>query len=158
MIERYLEIYDDLNLKVVELTYEKESQEYGACRFLLNNLFICFRIAKITPTKLGQFVTLWKRSKDGPIAPFDINDPIDLFVIGVKSDTQEGQFIFPKQILFEKGYVSKNGQGGKRAIRVYPEWEKPVSAQAIKTQKWQMKFFVHFSDHSKLFNLYGIKT
>lgn len=40
---------------------EAESAEYGACRFALEGHSIVFRVAKITPTKTGQFVTLWKR-------------------------------------------------------------------------------------------------
>lgn len=49
-----------------------ESSEYGAFIFSLNTIQIEFRVAKITPTKNGHFVTLWKRSEKGPIAPYDI--------------------------------------------------------------------------------------
>jgi hypothetical protein len=37
---------------------EAESAEYGAYTFELNDLSVRFRVAKITPTKIGQFVTL----------------------------------------------------------------------------------------------------
>ena len=32
------------------------------------------------------------------------------------------------------------------AIRVYPKWENPTSKQAIKTQKWQLAYFVEAND------------
>lgn len=31
------------------------------------------------------------------------------------------------------------------AIRVYPSWDKPVSKQAIKTQSWQLEYFIELS-------------
>jgi hypothetical protein len=59
---------------------ESESAEYGACTFVLNGLSICFRIAKITPKKTGQFVTLWKRMGKSSIQPFDLSDSIDFLL------------------------------------------------------------------------------
>lgn len=32
------------------------------------------------------------------------------------------------------------------AIRVYPSWDKPTSNQAIKTQKWQLEYFIELDD------------
>ncbi|EJP05170.1 MepB domain protein [Leptospira interrogans serovar Bulgarica str. Mallika] len=43
------------------LFFEKEGSDYGACNFELKKWKITFRVAKITPKKVGQFVTLWKR-------------------------------------------------------------------------------------------------
>lgn len=51
---------------------EAQNAEYGAYVFNLNGLSIRFRAAKITPTKVGQFVTIWERSGDGPIQPYDV--------------------------------------------------------------------------------------
>jgi MepB protein len=48
----------------------------GLCALLLNGLRVQYRVAKITPTKVGQFVTLWKRVGRGPIQPFDLSDPV----------------------------------------------------------------------------------
>ena len=120
---------------------EKESGEYGACDFQMNGHRIKFRLAKTTPKKIGQFVTLWKRIKKGPILPFDMSDPIDLFVISVRKPGHLGQFVFPKSVLHEKGVVSRDGQGGKRAMRVYPSWDVVENAQAKKTQAWQLLYF-----------------
>ena len=87
-------------------------------------------------------MTLWKRNGKSPIQPFDLSDSIDFFVVSVRKDNLFGQFVFPKLVLCEKGIVSKNGQGGKRAIRVYPPWDKTTSPQAQKTQKWQVEYFL----------------
>nr|WP_315117414.1 MepB family protein [uncultured Clostridium sp.] len=46
------------------------------------------------------------------------------------------------------------------AMRVYPIWDTPSSNQAIKTQKWQLPYFIDLSDSEKfpidkLTNLYS---
>jgi hypothetical protein len=135
-------LFDGYNFKMTQPTLEVESKDYGACRFKLNNLEILFRTSKITPTKTGQFVTLWKRIEKGPIQPFDNTDCIDLFIISTRNKTLFGQFIFPMSILIEKGIISHQGKEGKRAIRVYPPWDVTTSKQAQKTQKWQLDYFL----------------
>jgi hypothetical protein len=101
-----------------------------------------FRVAKITPTKIGQFVTLWKRSGNSPIQPYDLSDPLDFFVVSTRKGNCFGSFVFPKSVLHVQGVISKHGKGGKRAIRVYPPWDKTTSKQAEKTQAWQLKYFL----------------
>ena len=133
--------YGPSGLTCKNFVKEAESQEYGACVFEINGRRIKFRVGKITPTKTGQFVTLWKRVGMGPIQPHDSADPIDLFVVSVRNATHFGQFVFPKALLCEKGIVSKNEREGKRAMRVYPPWDKAVSQQAKKTQAWQLIYF-----------------
>lgn len=120
---------------------ETESKEYNGCRFLLNGKLIVSRKAKITPTKMGQFVTLYKRNSNKIIAPFDRSDAIDYVIVLVETANNSGQFVFPQSILFEKGVFSTDKKEGKRAIRVYPPWDAVVSKQAIKTQQWQLEFF-----------------
>ncbi len=48
---------------------------------------------------------------------------------------------FSQTILVEKGIVSDKKEG-KRAIRVYPKWDVAEIKQAIKTQKWQLDYFL----------------
>lgn len=141
LIDAIKHAYEPTGLVANNFSKEAESEEYGAFTFEMNNKRIKFRLAKITPTKIGQFVTLWKRIGNGPIMPYDISDPIDLFVISVRNKDHFGQFVFPKAILCEKGFLSKNQIGGKRAMRVYPPWDMTQSAQAKKTQEWQIKYF-----------------
>ncbi|MBX9830677.1 MepB family protein [Candidatus Babeliales bacterium] len=133
--------YKPCNLSIKNAELEAESQEYGACTFEMNGLRIKFRVAKITPTKIGQFVTLWKRSQAGITEPYDMADNIDFFVISVRNKEHFGQFVFPKAVLCEKGFVSQNGKGGKRAMRVYPAWDVAENQQAKKTQAWQLAYF-----------------
>lgn len=125
---------------------EQESQDYHACRFEINGRKCLYRVAKITPTKIGQFVTVWKRTAAGPIAPFDESDTIDLAIIQVQDGNLLGQFVFPRSILFDKGIFTSLKKEGKRGIRVYPPWDKPTSNQAIKTQKWQQVYFIDLSE------------
>ena len=133
-------LFKNCNFEITQPILEAESSEYGACTFTLNDFNILFRNAKITPTKTGQFVTLWKRINKGPIQPFDSTDPIDLFAISVRKDNYFGLFIFPKSVLIAKEIVSDKKEG-KRAIRVYPPWDETTNKQAQKTQKWQLDFF-----------------
>lgn len=133
--------YKPSGLIIRNAVKEAESEEYGAYTFDLNNRRIKFRIGKITPTKSGLFVTLWKRTGRGPIQLYDLSDSIDLFVISVRQDERLGQFVFPKTVLVEKGIVSKEGKGGKRAMRIYPPWDVTESRQAKNTQAWQVLYF-----------------
>lgn len=137
------------NFEINQPILEPESSEYGACTFILNNLNVRYRTAKITPTKTGQFVTLWKRIDKGPIQPFDSNDPIDLFIISARKDDHFGLFIFPKSVLITKEIVSDKKEG-KRAIRVYPPWDTTTSKQAQKTQKWQLDYFLEINQNQTI--------
>ncbi len=133
--------YERSGFTIKNFQKEAESCEYGASTFEINQQRIKFRVGKITPTKIGHFVTLWKREKGGPILPLDLLDPIDFVVISVRRVKHFGQFVFPKDVLYNQGIISKNGEGGKRAMRLYFPWDNPVSRQAINTQSWQCKYF-----------------
>ncbi len=134
-------VYDKCSLEFTQYIIEEESKEYSACQFKLNDMSIVARSAKITPKKLGQFVTLWKRIKNGPIQPFANTDKIDFFIINTRTDMYFGQFVFPKSVLLKEGILSSGLQKGKLAIRVYPPWDKAMNKQAQKTQKWQLDYF-----------------
>jgi hypothetical protein len=150
-------VFEKLDLKIQNLLIEKESQEYSAAQFELNSLKIIFREAKITPTKIGQFVTLWKRIDNKPIQPLEINDNFDLVVINCKTTTNFGQFVFPKSILLEKGYLQSQSKRGKLGFRVYPSWDKTMNNQAQKTQNWQLNYFIEIPfDVSKAKTLYSL--
>ena len=143
-------IYDKCKLCISNFILEDESEEYCACRFLLNECVIISRNSKITPKKVGQFVTFWKRSSTGPIEPFNYTDNIDFFIVNVTYKDKFGQFVFPKSILLKKGILSTDKKEGKRAFRVYPSWDMPSSKQALKTQQWQLKYFYIINDKTNL--------
>lgn len=136
-------VYEPAGLKITSpIECETEGIEYGACRFGLNSFNIAFRTAKITPKKLGQFVTLWKRSTlKSPIIPLDTSDSLDFVIISVTENAYHGQFIFSQKTLINQGILSHQGLGGKLAFRVYPSWVKLEAKAAIKTQQWQLQNF-----------------
>ncbi len=135
-------IFEANGLKCSDVSIETESVEYQACSFKVAGRSILYRKAKITPTKNGQFVTLWKRNSKGPIRPYEGSDKIDFVFVVVKSHSNFGLFIFPKEALIQHAIFSDHDMGGKRAIRVYPPWDKPASQQAEKTQQWQLDYFL----------------
>jgi len=135
-------VYDKCGFVLKNLKENHESVEYNACSFALNQHKIEFRVSKITPTKTGQFVSIWKRNENGITEPFASSDDLDFIVITSKSGENLGQFIFPKSVLVEKGIISNKGKDGKRGIRVYPPWDKATNKQAEKTQVWQVNYFL----------------
>lgn len=134
--------YDPCAFAVSPPLPEPEGEAYAAYTFTLNGLAVRFRSAKTTPTKAYQFVTVWKRSPGGPIAPFDVSDGVDLFVISSRDADGFGQFVLPVGVLHRRGILSSNGTGGKRAFRVYPPWVTTTSRQAERTQAWQLEHFL----------------
>ncbi|MEU9671635.1 MepB family protein [Streptomyces bobili] len=136
-------VYDPCGFTCSQPVPEAEGAAYAAHEFTLDGLSIRFRAAKTTPTKVGQFVTVWKRSPAGPIQPFDAKDPVDLFIISTRDHHHFGQFLFPMDALRQHGVVSANGSGGKRAFRVYPPWVTTTNRQASSAQAWQLDFFLH---------------
>jgi hypothetical protein len=139
-------VYDPGGFVCSQPVPEPESAEYAAHGFTIDGLSVRFRVAKTTPTKAGQFVTVWQRSAEGPIRPFDADDGVDLFVISSRDSGGFGQFVFPREVLCERGIVSRNGSGGKRGFRVYPPWVTTTSRQATSTQSWQVNYFLHLGE------------
>ena len=140
-------VYGPAGISLSNLKIGKEGVEYGACSFELNSRLIQHRVSKITPTKAGQFVTIWKRSEDGVTEPFDDADDIDFIIITVRMGENIGQFILPKLLLIEKGIISCNGKNGKRGIRVYPSWDTVTNKQAAKTKSWQTEYFLEVKNN-----------
>ena len=141
-----LSIYNNCNFNISNIIIDKESKEYDGCEFMLDYKRIIFRSSKITPKKVGQFVTFWKRNEKGITEPFSEKDNFDYYVINVQSENKTGQFVFPKSVLIEKGVISTSTKDGKRGFRVYPIWDKTISKQAIKTQNWQLNYFFEVNE------------
>src|SRR4051812_25475417 len=78
-------VYDLVGFNYSQSLIDLENAKYGGCTFTVNDLHIRFRVAKITPKKIGQFVTLWQRVGKSP-APFDVSDSVDFFVISVRNE------------------------------------------------------------------------
>ena len=135
-------LYTPCAYEITNYKEELESKEYKACRFKLSQQRIICRTAKITPKKIGQFVTFWKRDENRNTVPLHETDSFDLYVINVKNGHQLGQFILPKSALIKHQLISTKTQEGKRGFRVYPIWDQPLNNQAKKTQKWQLGYFI----------------
>ncbi|MFZ5953541.1 MAG: MepB family protein [Candidatus Dependentiae bacterium] len=146
-LHKALKLYEAAGFLIANLFIEAESKEYSASCYELNGKSVKFRVAKITPTKIGQFVTLWKRNDRGTIIPLDLNDSFELLIVSVHKADCLGHFIFPKEILHKKGFLSKNEKGGKRAMRVYPPWDTVSSKQALETQSWQCDYFFEINTY-----------
>jgi len=139
-------MFQSLGLVCSAIEEDPECKDYSGFNCTVNHLKIKFRISKITPTKTGQFVTIWKRNEKGETTPFELSDNFDFYMVAAFKDSLSGIFIFPKKVLSEKGILSDGKKTGKRGIRVYPDWDITESKQAKKTQEWQTKYFIGFSD------------
>lgn len=150
-------VFNQLGLEIKSVHLEKESAGYHACQLQLNGKKLLFRTAKTTPTKTGQFVTLWKRASNGIIAPFAIEDDFDFVIINTKTENHFGQFVFPFSVLAYHGVICSHTKEGKRALRVYPPWNKTMSKQAQKTQEWQLDYFLQIPFEKMIAEkLYGL--
>jgi hypothetical protein len=138
-------LYDLIDLVCSNIQEGAEGSEYAAATFQLNDKNILFRVANSTPTKTGQFVSIWKRTQEGITASFESSDAFDFIIIVTRKEHDVGQFIFSKSVLLDKGIISEPNKEGKRGIRLYPPWDKAENKQAQKTQLWQLDFFIDYS-------------
>lgn len=137
------DVYLPAGMKVTNAFEEQESKDYGACRLDLDDRKVVFRVAKTTPKKVGQFVTVWQRPREGtPYVPFNVSDGVEFIVVSVSDATHTGQFVFDKKVLVEQGIMGSADVRGKGAFRVYSPWSKPENKTAIKTKEWQIRYFL----------------
>mgnify|MGYP003574926877 CR=1 FL=1 len=135
-------------INISNVQADLECEEYFGYNFQLNKTNIKFRKAKITPKKIGQFVTLWRRNANGITEPFNFKDDFEFYIIYVERDEQKGFFFFSKQVLAEKQILINGTKDGKRGFRVYPSWDAPENKQAEKTQVWQSEFFINLGNEA----------
>ncbi|OPA74183.1 mep operon protein MepB [Paenibacillus selenitireducens] len=144
--------YEPNHLTIKTIREEPQNSDYGAGIFQLNSKSVRFRVAKITPTKMGQFVAFWEKDLDHKNQAFSYENATDLLVIHTFTNNTHdfGQFVFPKEVLVQQNILKTATAKGKMAIRVYPSWDTPTSKQAIATQKWQLPYFVHVNNKNSL--------
>ena len=135
--------------KITNLTIENECDEYFGFNFQIEKLNFKFRKSKITPKKVGQFVTLWKRNSEKQTEPFNETDNFDFFIFVSEQDEKFGFFIFSKKILIEKNILSTQIKEGKRGFRRYPTWVKTENKQAEKSQSWQTEYFIDLKNNEQ---------
>ncbi len=156
-------IFEPLNLQISNILPDLECEEYFGFNFKINHINIKFRKSKLTPKKIGQFVTFWKRDSNEKTIPFDINDDFDFYIISLEENNNSGFFIFPKTILEKENVISSEQTTGKRGFRIYADWHFPNSKQAEKTKLWQTQFFINYSGFEnkiseKFKNIFNFKT
>lgn len=123
-----------------------EARAYAGCSYVLTGTDgICtrtvFRSAKVTPTKAGLFVTLWKRDCNGETRPYSVADDVDAFVIATSTSAGYGYFIFSATDLAGLGILSTSNRPGKRGFRLYTPWDTGLNKSAGATWARQRNFF-----------------
>ncbi|QDW99632.1 MepB family protein [Staphylococcus hyicus] len=147
----------DYKFSMVNYEFEQWNKEYEAFNFEFNGMGFKSRLAKKTPKKAGYFVAFWCKNESGKNRPFNFNESKDKLIINIVDGPKKGQFIFPKELLVEKGIIRSEKHKGKMAIRVYPSWETGLNKTAISTQRWQIPYFLDFTksfDEKKIKKLY----
>lgn len=138
----FIKIYGQ---KLSSLIPDSECEEYSGFNFQIGKLNFKFRKSKITPKKVGQFVTLWKRNSQNQTEPYDENDDFDFYVFAAAQEENFGFFIIPKSILVERNILSTQSKYGKRGFRLYPTWTNTDNKLAAKMQACQTQYFVDFT-------------
>ncbi|MFD3701840.1 MepB family protein [Nocardia sp. NPDC058658] len=142
------DLIDVLGLDLSAAIPEPDNAEYGAFVSEVGCGSVRLRVGKLTPTKVGLFVSVWQRAADGSTVPFAAENNPDLLVITVREGTRFGQFVFPRNALVDHGIVSVAGRGGKRGFRVYPPWSATQNNQARNSQNWQCAFFLNLDSEN----------
>ncbi|MHB9801786.1 MepB family protein [Staphylococcus aureus] len=84
---------------------------------------------------------------DGPQhsnQPYSKEAFADYLLIIVIDEELSGYFLFPRELLVEKGILTTFEHKGKMAFRVYPKWCNQLNKTAGQTQKWQCKYFFEY--------------
>ena len=108
---------------------EQWNQSYEAYNFNINDYVFKSRLAKKQQRK-RIFLSLWEKDKTKKNRAFDYESFPGKLIVHVIDDSQVGQFIFPKHVLFHKGILRHHESKGKMAFRVYPTWEKDLNRVA----------------------------
>jgi hypothetical protein len=74
-------IYEPNGLIVKSVQEEQQNSKYGAGSFRLASKTVRFRVANITPTKVGQFVACWEKDENNKNQPYSYEEAPDLLVI-----------------------------------------------------------------------------
>lgn len=112
-------LYEPNHLTIKNIREETQNSDYRAGVFQLNSKSVRFRVAKITPNKVGQFVSFWEKNEANKNQAFSYDNATDLLVINTFNNTGDfGQFVFPKEVLLKQNILKTANTKGKMAIRV----------------------------------------
>lgn len=128
-----------------EIVAEEQGSDYEAGQVEIGSGSWRIRTARVTPTKPGAFVAVWKRSPSGKTQPFESTDSCEGLMVFVKDGSRFGVFTFSREHLVGLGIVQSSHAPGKRGFRVYPTWCTNLNAQATRTQRAQAGAFTELS-------------
>lgn len=137
-LEHYAET---VGLTLAEVVPEEQNSDYESGCAKLEGTWWRVRTARITPTKPGAFVAIWRRNSEGNTEPFSTDDDCAGLLVFVSDEDRFGVFRFPTAALGELGVYSSQRSAGKRGFRLYPIWYTSLNSQAIRTQGKQAPFF-----------------
>ena len=145
----------EIGLTIVAVVADLLASDYSGLTLQYGQGTLKYRKAKVTPKKVGLFVTLWKRDRENISIPYHTKDDFNCCIIQAEYQERVGFFFFPKDLLIKNGIISTDLKEGKRGFRLYPSWDMPASAQAKKTQAWQSPYFIELTNpqedkHSKI--------
>ncbi|GAB2733114.1 hypothetical protein GCM10027038_34460 [Arthrobacter bambusae] len=120
---------------------EEQSSDYESGVASIGEEQWRIRTARITPTKPGAFVAVWKRGDGGSTRPFTTDESMSGLLVFVEEKERFGVFQFTAAHLSSLGYVRSDLHPGKRGFRVYPAWCTDLNPQASRTQRAQADAF-----------------
>src|SRR5699024_7708167 len=103
-------VSDDFNFSIRKFELEVWNYEYEAINININNNSFKSRLAKKKPKKAGYFVTLWLKNELEKNRPYNYDEMKDKLIINVLDGDNKGQFIFPKELLADKGVLRRSGE------------------------------------------------
>lgn len=118
----------------LRVTPEQQGSNYEAGVALIDGQLWRVRTARITPTKPGAFVAVWRRAESGDTEPFPETDTVMGLLVFVDDGPMSGVFRFSQAHLARLGVTSGPVRAGKRGFRVYPEWCAGLNPTAMKAQ------------------------
>ncbi|MEQ4566446.1 MepB family protein [Paenarthrobacter sp. CAP02] len=127
---------------------EEQNSDYESGVVLFGKEWWRIRTARITPTKQGAFVAVWKRDGGGSTRPFTAGESLSGLMVFVEERGRFGVFRFSPSYLISLGYVTSEFHPGKRGFRVYPAWCSDLNPQASRTQRAQASAFVELPPRS----------
>jgi hypothetical protein len=128
---------------IVQVEEQNSDYESGVVR--IGNEQWRVRTARITRTKPGAFVAVWKRNEGGSTRPFTADESMSGLLVFVEEQERFGVFQFTPAHLISLGYVSSDLHPGKRGFRVYPAWCTHLNPQASRSQRAQAASFAELS-------------
>lgn len=102
-------LYTPNNLTITAFQEEAQNREYGAGTFQLISKSVRFRVAKVTPTKIGQFVAFWEKDQDNNNQAFSYEKATDLKQPPQKEKWQLEFILNGKFLLANKLSKHRNG-------------------------------------------------